>query len=322
MRVLLTGATGLLGNNVLEVLLSAGHQVVALVRNPKGVKVDFSRYDGECNIAEGDVTDFETLRGAAQGCNAIINCAGDTDMSHRHREDYYPVNRDLCAALLRAAEAGNVTTLVHVSTANTIGYKGRNGLACEDEPMQPPFAKSYYAQSKLEGERLLLSSDSNVRVVIINPGFIIGRYDAKPSSGRLLLVGWKKRLLFIPRGGKSFVGARTVAEAAVAALSKGRGGERYLATGENLTFRQLYEIESSIGGYKQRVVAIPVALCKAAGMLGDLLHRCGLAVSFTSRNIDQLLVCESYCNRKMCDELGVKPQPVSDAVKDFIDYSM
>lgn len=344
MRVLLTGATGLLGNNVLEALLNVGHDVTMIVRNPDGIvavdiPVDARRRlcegkngqeavlrigNSEIRIFRGNITDPTLMCEAAVGCDAIINCAGDTCMSHRRLEDYYPVNRDLCATLLKAA-AGSVTTVVHISTANTIGYGLSDSLSDEQSPMLSPFTESLYALSKLEGEKILLNSLSDsterkVRIIILNPGYIIGKYDVKPSSGKLLLAGWRKLVMFVPPGGKSFVSARTVAQAAVAALTRGSDGERYLTTGENLSFRKLLEIESIVGGYRQRVVELPRVLCKMVGVVGDVLAKCGLNVTFTSRNINQLLIREHYSNQKMVSEFGVEPRSIAAAIADFVEY--
>lgn len=320
MRILLTGATGLLGNNVLEQLLLDGYEVTALLRDSRRVVVDVSLYSGRYRFMTGDLTDIEDLRQAAKECDGIINCAGVTDMSLRHLEDYYPVNRDLCRNLVKVAEDEHIGTIVHVSTANTIGYGSAEKVGTEECEMCEPFTRSYYALSKREGEGelLQLAKRSSSKVVIINPGYIIGKYDVRPSSGKMLLAGWRHRVMAAPPGGKSFVGARTVAQAAVAALRKGRSGERYLVTGENLTFKQLYELQSKVGGYRQDVLTIPRWLCKAVGALGDVLSSLGIKVAFTSRNIDQLLVEEHYCNRKAQTELEVEIQPIEAAVREFL----
>lgn len=351
MRVLLLGATGLLGNNVLKTLVSCGHDVTMIVRNLDaivGIKVPveakqeirgaeelpqtvFRTEDSDIKIIRGSLTDANHVSCAAKGCQAIINCAGDTDMSHRHLEDYYPVNRDLCATILDVAVAENVSTIVHVSTANTIGYGDVFKPANEQAPMQAPFTESWYALSKLDGEQILLnehpefrtsgmSSLTGCRVIIINPGFIIGKYDEKPSSGKLLLAGWRKRIMLVPPGGKSFVGADTVAQAIVAALTKGRSGQRYLVTGENLSFRQLFRLESRVGGYRQYIVVMPRLVCRLVGAIGDVLAVCGLRVSFTRRNVRQLLVSEHYTSQKMEKELGVAPIPIVEAIGSFIKY--
>ena len=320
MKILLTGATGLLGNNVLEQLLVDGYEVTALLRDPGRVVADVSRYAGRYRYVIGNLTNIDDLRKASEGCDGIINCAGVTDMSLRHLNDYYPINRDLCRNLVQVAVKSNIGTIVHVSTANTIGFGSIDRDGDEDCAMCAPFTRSYYALSKREGEEelLQLAKRSSLKVVIINPGYIIGRYDVKPSSGKMLLAGWRHRVMAAPPGGKSFVGARTVAEAAVAALGKGRSGERYLVTAENLTFKQFYELQSKVGGYRQKVWTLPHWLCKAVGMLGDVMSSLGIKVAFTSRNIDQLLVEEHYSNRKVQTELEVEIQPIEAAVREFL----
>ena len=100
MKVLLTGASGLLGHNVLRRLVDEGHEVVALVRRPDAVKLEC----GKWQAIVGELTDFDTLVSASAGCDALVNCAGVTDMSLLHYEDYLPVNRDLCLMLTKVME--------------------------------------------------------------------------------------------------------------------------------------------------------------------------------------------------------------------------
>ena len=94
MKVLLLGASGLLGHNVLRLLIESGNRVVALVR-----RVDALRLGGDYEVRLGSLLDYPTLLAAAEGCDAVINCAGVTDMSLR-RGDYTAVNTTLCASLL------------------------------------------------------------------------------------------------------------------------------------------------------------------------------------------------------------------------------
>ena len=323
MRVLLTGASGLLGNNVLEVLLQKGHHVTALLRGHSVVSVNLAPYNGLCSIVRGNIASLDDLRVASEGCDALVNCAGVTDMSFSRQESYNPINRDLCTTLMQVAEERGMEVLVHVSTANTIGYGTPEAPSDESSPMQFPFTRSLYAKSKSEGEKLLIaaSANSGCRVVILNPGYIIGKYDSKPSSGKILQVARRRRIMVAPMGGKSFVSVRTVADMVVAALERGRAGERYLATGENLSFKEFYDVAASVGGYRQRVLMLPSWLVRMVGLLGDFLQSIGLKVSFSTRNVEQLLVNEYYSNAKALKEFGVSPQPISEAIAEFFDFA-
>ncbi|MBO7488933.1 MAG: NAD-dependent epimerase/dehydratase family protein [Bacteroidales bacterium] len=318
MQVLLLGATGLLGNNVLRSLLERGHRVVVLVRSNT---LDLQHPDLE--IVKGSILDVVELRNAARGCDAIINCAGTTDMSLLHYEDYLPVNKSLCEYILEVMNELDIKILIHTSTANTIGYGSARRAGVESDDIEPPFSSSYYAQSKLEAERILIweaQQNPKRHILLLNPGFMIGRYDAKPSSGKLLLTGFKRRIMAVSGGGKSFVNVKDVAEAAVNGLTAGRSGERYLLTGQNMTLKDFYILQAEVCGYSQKIMILPDWLVSLAGRVGDLMRWLGIATQLSTRNVRQLQVKEYYSCEKAQRELGYSLTPVADAIKDFFDW--
>lgn len=320
MKVLLLGGSGLLGHNVLKILCEQGYEVVALVRRADAIAEPLKNLPMQCVV--GSLLDKEMLRRAAQGCDAIINCAGTTDMSLLRYEDYLPVNRNLCTLLVQTMEATGIKVLVHTSTANTIGYGSPSREGTEADAMQDPFLVSFYAQSKLEGEQILtdaVARHPEWHVVMVNPGFMVGAYDVKPSSGQLLLTGYKKPLMAAPKGGKSFIHVKDAASAIVSALEHGRSGERYLLTGENMSLQEFYRRQAQVCGYRQCFVPLPNALVRLLGRVGDLLHCCGIKTQLCTRNVRQLLVMEYYSNMKATDELRMPYTPLEQAIKDFFD---
>lgn len=320
MVVLLLGGNGLLGHNVLKQLLQKGHEVHALLRNPSALHVfDFPQPEA-LRIFQGSLLNDNDLYMAAQGCDAIINCAGVTDMSLLHYEDYLPVNRDLCGRLLQLMEHQRINNLVHVSTANTIGFGSSTIPATEQTPAQPPFSNSFYGRSKQEGERCLQEGASQYpekHIVIINPGFMVGAYDTRPSSGTLLLAAYRRPLMLVPKGGKSFVHVLDVAVATVNALTMGAHGNRYLATGENITLSQFYRLQAQVCGYRQRLFSLPNWLLSLVGFFGDILRYCGVATQVCTRNVRQLMVCEYYDATLARTDLQLPATPISQAISDF-----
>lgn len=317
MKVLLLGATGLLGHNVLLRLVDEGHQVRALVRCAEGLKLK-----DLCEVREGSPLDYEVLREAAVGCDAVINCAGTTDMSLRRYEDYLPVNRDLCRLLVRLVEEEGIGTLVHTSTVNTIGYGIVHKYAHERIPMWEPFLSSYYASSKREGEDIILEAAKRLddrHIIVINPGYLLGPWDVKPSSGRMLLAGYRKPVMIAPWGGKAFVHVQDVAQAVVSALTRGTHGRRYIAANRRgcITIRDLYKLQAKIYGYGQWVIVPPDWLVRAAGWVGDVLRAVGLKTELSTSNVKQLLVHEFYDGSLAADELGMPATPIEEAIKDF-----
>lgn len=318
MEVLLLGATGLLGHNVLQRLTATGHQVVAVVRRRSALTIE----PPDTTIIEGDITNPQTVTSAAEGCEAIVNCAGVTDMSLLHLKDYQAVNVELCRSIVSAMKTHGIKRLIHVSTINTIGHGTASCLADEQEPMKPPFSKSYYAESKRDGERIVLEAASehpDWHAVVVNPGYMIGPMDVKPSSGRMLLLGYRKPLMFAPRGGKSFVDVRDVATAVVNALTMGRNGERYIAVNshENHTIKYLYQLQAQTMGYRQRVLAIPNGLLLAAGWLGDMVRLLGIRTELSSCNVRQLMVREYYDNLHAVNELAMPETDLAQSIRDF-----
>lgn len=302
MKVLLLGATGLLGHNVLQRLMAEGHEVVALVRRANGIRLQ----QGGWQMIVGSPLDYEVLAKSAEGCDAIVNCAGCTDMSLRRYEDFLPVNRDLCRMLVRLMDEQGIGTLVHTSTVDAL-----NGV------------RSFYADSKREGEQMILEAAKEGRhVVAINPGFMLGPWDVKPSSGRMLLAAYRKPLMFTPKGGKAFVHVRDVAQAIVNALTRGENGVRYIAVnGQScLSIRELYEIQAKVCGYRQKVFLAPNWLLLTAGRVGDVLRWMGVKTQVSTCNIKQLLVREYYDSSRAISDLGMPQTSIEEAIKEFHEW--
>lgn len=319
MKVLLLGATGLLGHNVLQRLVDEGHSVVAVVRRVESGEWGVENFQ----TIVGSILDYETLARASEGCEAIVNCAGTTDMSLRHYDDYLPVNRDLCGLLVRLMDERGIRTLVHTSTVNTIGFGLRNLPADETSPMEAPFKGSFYADSKREGEQVVLAAAKEGRhVVVVNPGFMLGPWDVKPSSGRMLLAAYRKPLMFAPRGGKAFVHVGDVAQAIVNALTRGENGAHYIVVNSHacMTIGKLYRLQAEVCGYRQKTVIAPDWLLLAGGMVGDLLRWMGVRTQVSTRNVRQLLVCENYSNGRALRDLEIKETPIAEAIREFYEW--
>ena len=324
--ILLTGASGLLGHNVLITLLQRGEQVIAPLRDASRLLLPASLAGSpNLHIIPMESIQFPLPESAIHHSNisAIINCAGTTDMSLPTLDDFMPVNKDLVEHLVMLMRDHNIPTLVHVSTANTIGYGSADRPATEEAPFQEPFTASYYARSKRNAEQMLdrvAHDGSGRRIVVVNPGFMVGAYDTKPSSGKLLLAGYRRRWMAVPKGGKSFLHVRDAAEAVVNAVTMGVNGERYLLTGESMTLKEFYKLQAEVCGYKQRVLELPDILVLAAGKVGDMLRWMKIRTQLCMRNVRQLLVCTYYDNSKARRQLAMPQTPIVDAIKDFFEW--
>lgn len=318
MKVLVTGATGLLGHRVTMELLRRGHQVNIIVRTTNNIFFDLNAV----RVFKGNFFEYEQLKAAAEGCDAVIHIAAVTDVHLLHYEDYRKINVEGSSQIICVCSELGIRRVVYISSSNTIGFGSKHKPATEDSPFQYPFTRSFYAQSKVEAEELFqqFASAAGEHVIIIHPTFMIGSYDVKPSSGKLLLMGYGKPLLFIPKGGKNFVPVRDVAVAVCNALSLGENGQHYLAAGVNLSFSEYYRLQKEIAGYRQIMIEVPSFLLKILGRVGDLIRFLGIKTEVCTMNLSQLMIQEYYCGQKAVKELDMPQTDLKIAIAEAIDW--
>lgn len=313
MRVLLTGANGLLGHHIAFELLRRGIDLNIVVRSTKDIHFELS----QVTVFVGNFDNKATLAQAAQGCDAIVHVAAATATHWLHYAPYCKINVIACETILHTATELNISNVVFVSTSNTIGNGSAETLGTELNAIASPFDASFYAQSKLAAESLFRNyahQHPQKHIIIINPCFLIGAYDTKPSSGKLLLMGKGKRWVFVPRGGKNFVAAHDVAVAACNALHSGQSAERYLCGNQNLSFAALFRLQNNVLQQKQSIIILPNFLLKFAGFAGDCLQKLGIETDLCSRNINQLLVQEYYDSQRAIAALAMPQTPLEQAI--------
>ncbi|ROH86644.1 NAD-dependent epimerase/dehydratase family protein [Chryseobacterium cucumeris] len=314
-KVCVTGATGLLGTNVILKLLQNGYSVTALVRQK-------SSWLGEENenlkLVEADLLcDISVY---LTDINCIIHVAAETRQNLIRYDEYRKVNYEAVVNLFTHAELMGVKKFLFVSTANTLGFGNTAFLGSEKAPQIYPFTHSLYAQSKLEAEEYLLKNSKNTDVIIVNPTFMIGAYDSKPSSGKIIFWVWKKKLIFYPKGGKNFVHVEDAANGVVNAVEKGKNGEKYLLANENLSYREFFKKVNPITRQNPIMIPIPNKLLSFLGLIGDVLRKFKIKTDLSSSNMKALQISNYYSNQKSIEELGVQYQPIDKAIKDAVQY--
>ena len=269
MKILVTGATGLLGSNIARELHRAGEEVMALLR-PSSDRRGIA--DMPCKVFYGDLTSYEQVARAVKECDAIIHAASTTSIIPMEFSFYENINVKGTANIVRAAlELGN-KRLIYVSTANTFGPGSKINPGTELSEFSLFGFNSGYINSKYIAQQFVLEAveKHNLNAVIVNPTFIVGPYDIKPSSGKLLLYGLRNKIIWCPPGGKNFVHVRDVAQGIYHILQKGAKGECYLLAGENLSYREFFSLLSEVTGIKKPVVELPKTALYGAGIASDI----------------------------------------------------
>jgi nucleoside-diphosphate-sugar epimerase len=313
--IFVTGINGLLGTNLVNLLLKNGYAVKGFVRRQEsyqGMKSD------HLELIQGTLfDDFSTV---LKGVDYVIHLAAITRQDLLNYTDYWKVNCQATKHLYQAACQSEVKKFVFVSTANTLGHGSLDEPGSETKNMRQPFTNSFYAQSKKAAENWLLKNKAKIHTIMVNPTFMLGAYDTKPSSGRIILAGWKKKVVFYPPGGKNFVHVQDVAQGILNALKKGINGEKYLLANANLSYGDFFERMKSMTSQKTVLIQVPKSMLLIAGVLGSILRSLGIKTSISLINMRILCANNYFTNQKSVEELDLQYNSVDEAIKDAIAY--
>jgi len=321
MTAFVTGGTGLVGVNLVRRLIDEGHRVRLLVRpgSPR-VGIDQSRVE----MTEGDVTDLASVRRAMSGCDRVYHIAGHVLITPWSAERSHAVNVVGTENVCQAALDAGVARLMHTSSIAAIGSGTRESPADENSSWNFGRLKSPYYDTKRQAENVVQSFiQRGLDAVIVNPSYIIGPWDVKPSSGRMILLFATRRLRWAPsRGGIGFVDVREVVDGMVAAMQLGKSSERYILSSDNLSYLEFGTKVARIAGVAPPRVSVPGWVLLPAAGVGSILGRHWPAV-FADCNLTVLrtTTCEQYVSgEKACGALGIRHRPIDAAIADALDW--
>lgn len=268
MPIFLTGATGFLGSHVARVLAEQGADLRLLVRPTSNLK----NIDGlKAETVVGDLRDPASLEKAMSGCDTVFHVAADYRLWVTDPNEMYRSNVEGTRAVLEAARKNGVRAVVYTSSVATIGFTQNGQPADEDSPVSLAGMIGHYKRSKFMAEQLALEAGrSGMRVVTVNPTTPVGEQDIKPTpTGRIVVDFLKKKFPAYVETGLNLVDVRECARGHVAALEKGKSGERYILGGENLTLKQILDKLSAITGLPSPTVKLPYFVAYLAGAVDE-----------------------------------------------------
>lgn len=314
-----TGATGLVGNNVVRLLVREGRSVRAVVRSPgralEGLHVQ---------IANAALEDGAALERAFDGAATVVHSAAMVHCGWRHRDEMHAANVAGTRRVARAARRAGAR-LVHVSSVDAIGLT-RDGSPADEETPPGGMPECPYVVTKREAEQAVLDEvERGLDAVIVNPVYMIGPWDWKPSSGRMLLEVGAGKGLFAPPGANDFVDVRDVAAGIVAALGKGARGRRYILGGHSLSYLDAWRIFARAAGRMQPLGVAPRVAVRIAGWVGDaasLFTRRELPVNSAAATMSMLP--HNFSSARAQRELGYRFRPfeatAADAWSWFVEH--
>ena len=298
-KVLVTGATGLLGRHIVNQLIEAGRSVRVLIRKPSQ-RVAF---DAEVDAAIGDIRSSNDVSEAVRNCESVIHACS----SHQYNLDpasFFAINvigtKNVCDAVSR----WGCRRLVVTSTVSTLSSVSRPRSTIDDLPPR----KRMSVTKQLAEEAVLSRVHAGLPAVVVNPAYFIGPMDECPSPFRLWIpLAIRTPVRFVPAGGFNVLGATDVARFHLWALEHGTVGERYPITGENISLRDYVARVNSAVGHSIVPRTIPTALLRTLAV-GRVFDR------YTAGMISQ----ENYL--PLATNTRVPQQSLSTVIADTVEW--
>jgi dihydroflavonol-4-reductase len=317
MDYLVTGATGLLGNNIVRLLVARGAAVRVLVRaNSPSLPLA----DLDVQAAVGDVCQLDSVRAAARGARYIIHAAGDTHIGWHHLDRQRAINVTGSSHVAQAArEVG--ARMVHVSSVDTLPASP-NGAPIDEVASDACKLPCTYVITKREAEQQVQAQiDQGLDAMIVHPGFMLGPWDWKPSSGKMLLAVARGWTLAAPGGGMSACDPRDVAQAIITAAERGSTGRHYILAGENIPYLAAWQLFARItGSHKPRFRVGPLVRM-VVGRGGDLIrHWTGREPDVNSALVRMSQMLHYYSSERAREELDYRTRPLERSVQDAWDW--
>jgi dihydroflavonol-4-reductase len=300
-KIFVTGGAGFIGSRVVKMLLDQGYEVRCLLRNTTNTR----RIDG-LNYEKfiGDITNASSLEEGMKGCSGVIHLASLSNWKDIKSSKMPLVVIDGSKNVIEAAKKNGNLKMVYVSSSTAIDGTDDLRILNEDSPLTLPNNNHYvYAHAKKQVEEYCKQEAKNgFPVVIVNPTEVYGPYDYdKITLGNLIDFATTKTVQ-LAEGGTSIVYVDDVANGIIAALEKGRPGERYILGGENMEFKDLAALTLEILGIKKPIKKISRKMLMTLAWISKTF---GINMGFEPAVIPYAVKYWFVDNSKAKKELGV-----------------
>ncbi len=319
-KVVVTGSNGFVGSWLVRALLQQGHEVHALVRKSS----DLSELNGaQCAFDFGDVTDLSSLKASFQGADAVFHLAGLIAYRTSDRPQMERINVGGTKNVIEACLSEKIPRLIYMSSVCAIGAGfSPKDILTEDSPYNIHQLDLGYFETKHKAELLVSAAvkQRGLDAVILNPSTIYGAGDARKGSRKTQLQVAQGKFPFYTSGGVSVVNIEAVIEALITAWKKGKTGERYILSGDNLTIRQLFSLVAKAAGAEPPKHWLPSVAIHTIGTVGDLVGRFGLKSPISRENAWTSTMYHWFDNSKAKRELGFNPKPAEYSIEQSVGW--
>jgi len=272
-RVLVTGGTGFVGSAVARALHSAGLAIRVLAR-PSSPRQQLRGLDVE--FCEGDLRDPDSIAKAMADVRYLFHVAADYRLWARDPREITETNIAGTRIVMEQALRSSLERIVHTSSVATLAPHPQGLVADETMTLAEAQGIGAYKRSKIAAERLVerLVDERGLPAVIVNPSTPVGPRDVRPTpTGRIIIEAARGRIPGFVDTGLNLVHVEDVAAGHLAALRRGKVGERYILGGQNVLFSQMLADIARIVGRRPPRLRIPHAAVVPVAYAAEALAR-------------------------------------------------
>jgi dihydroflavonol-4-reductase len=320
MKILVTGADGFVGSNLVRELLKRNHEVTAFIQ--RGLK-PVTLEGLPISFCYGDLLDAPSIREAMQGCEAMVHSAAHLGVWPYYSEVQRKVNVDGTRNVMEAALDFKLKKIVFVGTANSYGYGSRQSPGDETRPYNSGKYRLGYMDTKYEAQQLVLSmvETHGLPAVVVNPTFMFGPYALKTGATLMIDNILHGKLAGFTPGGRNYVAVKDVCVGIANALERATPGSCYLLANQNMNYQEIFGSIAEVLGVKPPKVAVPGFVVLAFGHAVTAFARLmGKAPKISYRMCRISLDENFYTPAKAIRELDLPQTPIKTAIKETYDW--
>ena len=320
MDVLVTGATGFVGANLVRALRDDGRRVRVLVRRTSNLA---ALTGCSVDVVTGDVLEPESLAPAVSGCGLVFHVAGDyrlwaADPTALHRN-----NVDGTRHVLAACARAGVERVVYTSSVGTLGIPADGRPGTESTPVSLRDMVGAYKRSKFLAERVADEyAAQGLPIVIVNPSNPIGPWEVKPTpTGQMIVDFLKGRMFATLDTGLNLVHVADVARGHILAAQKGRVGEKYILGNRNCSLTELFGLLATLTRLAAPRFRVPYRLIWLVALANEgwaRMTRRPPRVPLTGVRMARKRMY--FSAEKAVRELGLPQTPVDQALRDAVEW--
>ena len=319
MKLLVTGASGLIGCHATAALLDAGHAVAVLARRPETVDRalrPFGRSLRDVEVVSGDLANESCLRRILTGREGLLHCAGLFSPKRADAALLVEVNVEGTRRVLEAAAAAGLTRIVHVSSMLAL-FPPRGPVMTAEDPVSTP--RSMYAVTKARAEQIAREVQARAPLTIVYPSAVHGPHDPTFSIGpQNVAAALRQRRALVTEGGLPNTDVRDLAALLVSIFAGRIAAQRIMAPAFFLSHGEHRALLEQLTGHSIRAVKMPGAAMRLLGRFGDLAQAFGLDVPLTYEAAEVLTRSVPIDDRPARAALGREAIPPEASYRDLI----